>query len=74
MDEAGNVIDCSDSGDTIGNKQLRFLSYSEYTNMKHGYLGKHNRVPIPNCVVSGIRVSYPDKNNCFVGFRNAKGG
>jgi hypothetical protein len=51
VDEAGNVIDCCDSGDTIGNKQLRFLSYSEYTYMKHGYLGKHNRVPIPNCVL-----------------------
>ena len=27
----------------IGNKQLRFLAYSMFTSMKHGYLGKHNR-------------------------------
>lgn len=73
VDGAGNVTDCSDSGDTIGNNQLRFLSYSEYSYMKHGYLRKHNRLPIPNCMVCGIHQSYRDKNNFYVGFRKGKG-
>jgi hypothetical protein len=40
--------------------------------MKHGYLGKHNRIPIPKCVESGIRLKYLDTNNTYVGFCTAE--
>jgi hypothetical protein len=39
-----------------------------FTSMKHGYVGKHNRKPLPECVESGIRLKYPYVNNSYVGF------
>jgi hypothetical protein len=72
VDRDGNIVDDADGRVRIGNKQLRFLAYSAFTSMKHGYLGKHNRIPIPKCVESGIRLNYPDNNNEYVGFRSAE--
>jgi hypothetical protein len=60
------------SEEVIGNRQLRFVAYSAYSNMKHGYLGKRNRIPLPPCVESGIRNKYPDSTNSYVGFKFSK--
>jgi hypothetical protein len=72
VDECGIVVDGCNSGTVIGNKQLRFVAYSLYTNLKYGYLGKRNRVPIPSCVEQGIRENFPDSNKCYIGFKVAK--
>ncbi len=71
VDEKGNVVDEDDAYDIIGNKQLWFIAYSAYTDMKHGYLGKQKRIKIPYCIECGIRANYPDENNVYVGFKEA---
>jgi len=62
----GTIVDEVGGPVRIGNKQLQFLAYYLFTAMKHGYLGKHNRKPIPKCIEIGIDQNYPDVNN--VGF------
>jgi hypothetical protein len=52
--------------------QLRYLAYAAFTSAKHGHLGKKKRIPLPNCVVSGIRDVYPDVDNEYVGFKPAE--
>jgi hypothetical protein len=73
VDKDGNVIQEYEEGttDLITNKQLRFLAYSAYTSLKHGFLGKKKRIPIPHCVECGIRLHFPEKSKCYVGFRHA---
>ncbi len=71
VDHKGNIVDEQDGVDVIGNKQFRFIAYSAYTSLKHGYLGKHNHVKIPHCVECGTRVNFPDDNNPYVGFKYA---
>ncbi len=72
VDNHGNIVDEVDGQVRIGNKQLQFLAYSAFTSMKHGYLGKHNRIPIPKCVESGLCLNYPDIINTYVGFCTAE--
>ncbi len=43
-----------------------------FTSAKHGNLGKKKRIPLPDCVVSGIRDVYPDVDNEYVGFKPAE--
>jgi hypothetical protein len=50
------------------NKQCRFAAYQMYTRAKLGYLGKGNRVQLPQCVSTGVRNNFPDPNNSYVGF------
>ncbi len=71
VDHKGNIVDEQDGVDIIGNKQLCFIAYSAYTSLKHGYLGKQNRVKIPHCVKCCIHVNFPDDNNAYVGFKHA---
>jgi hypothetical protein len=72
VDGQGNIVDGVDGQCTIGNKQLHFLAYSMFTAMKHGYLGKHNRKPIPSCIECGVHQDYPDVNKTYVGFHTAE--
>jgi hypothetical protein len=73
VDKDGNVIEEYEEGttDLITNKQLRFLAYSAYTSLKHGFLGKKKRIPIPHCVECGIHLHFLEKSKCYVGFRHA---
>jgi len=50
------------------NKQCRFAAYQMYTRAKLGYLGKGNRVQLPQCVTTGVRNNFPDPNNSYIGF------
>jgi hypothetical protein len=70
VDKDGNVVEEYEEGitDLITNKQLRFLAYFAYTSLKHGFLGKKKRIPIPHCMECGIRLHFPEKNKCHVGF------
>ena len=70
VDSNGEVVEDYEDGkcDIITNKQLCFLAYSAYSSLKHCYLGRKKRIPIPHCVGCGIRLHFPDKNNAYVGF------
>ncbi len=73
MDDSGIAAEASaENGMPINNRQVRYLAYSAFTLAKHGYLGKTKRVPLPNCVVHGIRDTFPNESNNYVGFRDAK--
>ncbi|KAG8553877.1 hypothetical protein GDO81_003586, partial [Engystomops pustulosus] len=51
------------------NRSLRYAANRSYTAWVHGHLGKHYRIPIPSCVVSKIRNSYPEQSGQYTGFR-----
>ncbi|XP_071988548.1 uncharacterized protein [Engystomops pustulosus] len=55
--------------DINDNRALRLASYRCFTMWVHGILGKHNRVPIPACVICKIRDLYPDPNGQYTGFQ-----
>jgi hypothetical protein len=59
----GNVVEEYEEGktDLITNKQLHFLAYSAYTSLRHGFLGKKKRVPIPHCMKCGLCLPFPEK-------------
>jgi hypothetical protein len=57
------VSDCAST-----NKQCRFMPYQMFTRANLGYLGKHNRVPLPPCIVDGVRNNFPDPKDIYVGF------
>ncbi len=40
--------------------------------MKHGYLGRKKRIPLPHCVQCGIRINFPDESKIYVGFKYAE--
>jgi len=52
----------------LKNKSCRHDAYRTYTRTKFGYLGKGRRIPLPACVVNGIRDIFPDANDNYVGF------
>jgi hypothetical protein len=69
VDSIQGTITTSHSTDLSSiNKSRRFAAYQMYTRVKHGYLGKGNRTPLPKCVTDYIRSNFPDKENCYVGF------
>jgi hypothetical protein len=71
-DEDGKVVEeLTEKSRVISNCQLCYLAYSAFTSMKHGYLWKKKRTPLPHCVQCGIRVNYPDEGNSCVGFKYA---
>jgi hypothetical protein len=53
---------------SLRNKACRHAAYTMFSRSKFGYLGKGNRVPLPSCVVKGIRDNFPDPNDTYVGF------
>ena len=55
----------------MNNRLLRHLSYKTFVFMAHAanYVGRHNRVQLPSCVVMRIRELYPDPSNTYLGFR-----
>jgi hypothetical protein len=57
----------------LTNKACRHAAYTMYTRTKFGHLGKANRVPLPSCVVNGVRDNFPDPKNNFVGFTLGRG-
>ncbi len=52
----------------LTNKSCRHSTNTMYTRTKFGYLGKGNRVPLPNCVVNGVRGNFLDPSNNYVRF------
>ena len=54
--------------------RFRFRAYQAFVKMHHGMLGRFHRVEIPKCVLTGIRMLWPDKNNNYIGHRDAEQG
>jgi hypothetical protein len=68
----GNVLEVSNGAHgIIGNKQLWSIAYVAYSFLKHGYLGKKNRIKIPNCVECGIQNKYPGSTSNYVGYKDS---
>ena len=54
----------------LTHRQLRFLCYMGYAAYKHGYLGKYNRIKLPDCVECGFKSHYNETELLeFTGFR-----
>ncbi|XP_065126270.1 P2X purinoceptor 7-like [Paramisgurnus dabryanus] len=47
----------------------RYTAYRSFVSWCWGYLGRHNRVVIPSCVVLRIRLEFPDQAGRYVCFR-----
>ncbi len=48
------------------------MLYRFYIEQKYGYLGKVNRIQIPQCVLAGIRAAYPEEDGGrYMGFRES---
>ncbi len=54
----------------MDNRLLRHLAYKSFVFMIHAanYVGRHNRVRLPSCVIMRIRELYPDPENNYAGF------
>lgn len=52
--------------------QIRYGMYRVAHQHINGWLGKHNRTPLPHCVVGHIKALAPDPKGKYVGFRNSK--
>lgn len=50
------------------NKQKRFQSYKAYIKSAYGQVG-HLRLPIPYCVVQGIRNEFPSQDENYSTFQ-----
>jgi hypothetical protein len=61
MDVDGNIVaEQLDMATRITNQPLRYLAYSSFTAVKHGYPGKKKRIPFSLCVQTGIQDNFPD--------------
>ena len=54
----------------LSNKQIRHALYRESTAFIHGYLGKGNRIALPQCVRGDIMDMCPDPDGEYTGFRD----
>ena len=50
-------------------RKFRHVAYRQVVRWCWGYLGKHNRVPLPSCVMKEIRRAYPDPDGDYKGFK-----
>lgn len=58
--------------DIASNSGIRKMLYRFYIEQKYGYLGKGNRIQIPQCVLAGIRAAYPEEDGGrYMGFRES---
>ncbi|XP_041830022.1 uncharacterized protein LOC121632513 [Melanotaenia boesemani] len=55
--------------DLTQNEQFRYTAYRQMVRWAHGVLGRHVRKPLPACVVSAIRLAFPDEHGVYQGFR-----
>lgn len=56
----------------LTSKEQRFRLYRHATSWIHGYLGKGNRIELPQCVRTEIRDLAPESTGNYVGFKKRK--
>jgi hypothetical protein len=71
VDKYSSFVEHTAASNVFSDKQLYFLAYSLYREMKHDYLGKCCWVPISHCVVGGIHEKFSDSYS-YVGFEATK--
>ena len=50
------------SNNNVGNKQVRFRLYRMFTRKMYGVLGSDHRIPLPGCIESLIKDSFPNED------------
>lgn len=55
--------------DEIANNTKRKKCYHTFGNIINGPMGRGNRAPLPDCVIQGVRESFPDK--IFMGYKES---
>ena len=59
------------SNNNAGNNKVRFRLHRLFTRKMHGVLGSDHRIPLPMCMESLIKDSFPNEDgSAFVGYRN----
>ena len=48
----------------------RKLLYGKITRELYGYLGRGNRVVLPDCILQGVRGMYPDPDDKYMGHKD----
>jgi hypothetical protein len=56
----------------LTNKEIRFRLYRHATSWIHGYLGKDNRIELPQCVTKEIRHLAPESSGLYIGFKKRR--
>lgn len=67
--ETGNVL--KENDDSLTNKNVQFQLYCLASEQIHGRLGTGHHIPLPKCVQGDIQDLYPERNQEYVGFREA---
>ena len=62
----GKIID--QNGDIIPNNKIRYFLYQSFIKQHYGILGYGNRVKLPECVINGIKNTFPDPHGEYKGF------
>jgi hypothetical protein len=57
------------SGNEVSNNKIRFSLYQMFTYEKFGFLGKENRMKIPNCMETKAKELFPALNGNYTNFR-----
>ena len=50
------------SNNNVGNKQVSFRLYRMFTRKMYGVLGSDHRIPLPGCIESLIKDSFPNED------------
>ena len=66
------MVETPTKGVEWNNKEKRFQSYSHFTKLLYGPLGKGERIPLPVCVEKHIRDRFPEENGNYVGYKKKK--
>ena len=54
----------------LENKTICKSAYRMFTYLKHGFLGKGNRIPIGYCVIQKIREKWPEEDGNYMGYKS----
>ena len=54
------------------NKSIRYFAYKKYIHDTYGILGKGQRIKLPYCVETSLKLSFPNEDETpFVGFQDS---
>lgn len=56
----------------ISNETLRFQAYRQFIYWIYGKMGYKNRAVIPSCVVTRVRLAFPEESGYYRGFMRAE--